>query len=311
MIYINLSKNIKDSIPEEFQNFPNFFKNILYKLRKKWGALYIKEIDDKIIINVSEINKRTFKNLEKFLKVKCVNSVCLSKELLENKEFVSFINGQDIKILDGNWLSEYLINKIVTYIVQIKKEKIDMQEVSILVKNVNGVWIENIKELSREVKLLNIVTINEDKLKKVEQDLYEKEGILLNINNNYKKTLLKSDFIINVDFSNDELNKYSFPKKCCLISLKNNIKISSKSFEGINVVGYEISLPRKYLRYVVNLKNFENNIIYESFIYKRTNYENIKKEIDMDEIKIICVNGKNGKIRKNELFNLSKNKNIL
>lgn len=309
MIYINLSDNIQDYLPEDFLKFPKFIKKIIYIIRKKNGCLYIKELEDKILINIPEINSKSLRRLERYIKVKCINTVCLSKELSEDKNVLEFLNGQDVNILEGKWLSNYLIINVINYVIQNKKERAENQEVSLLINKVDEIWLENIKDLARRVKLLNIVTHYEERFKKVEKELYEQEGILLNINNNLKKVLLKTDLIVNVDFSEEEFNEYNIPKKCCIISLNKNEKINYKGFEGIHILNYEISLPRKYLKYIISLKNFDNTILYESFIYKRTTYKNIKNEIENDEIKILCVNGKNGKIRKSEFINISKNKN--
>lgn len=311
MNYINLSNNILENMPEDFRRFPKFIQKIIYKIRKKIGALYIKELDDKVLINIAELNSKALKRLEKYIKTRCIVTVCLCEELSENKDFLEFLYGQDINILDGKWLFNHLMIKIVNYIIQNKKESIETQEISILINKANEIWIENVKELARKVKLLNIITTREESFRKTEKELQEQEGILLNINNNLKKGLLKSDIIINIDFSEDKLNEYNIPKNCCVISLNEKEKIKSKSFEGIHVLDYEISLPRKYLKYMISLKNFNNTILYESFIYKRTTYKNIRNEIEDDEIKVLCVNGTKGKIRKSEFINISKNKNSI
>ncbi len=309
MIYINLSKTIDSSMPEEMRKLPKVLKNLIYKIRKKLGSLYIKTYDNKVLITLPSINKKTLDKIEKYIKVKCIKRACLSNELLEDEEFLNFIKGQEINVLNGKWLYQHVLPQIIEYIVESKKEKLETQEISILTKDVNEVLISHIKELAPKVKLLNIITPKEEKFKKIEKELYEKEGILLNINNNYKKSLLKSELILNIDFEED-LNDYSLPKKACIISLNEKIKVSSKAFEGVCITDYEISLPRKYLKYLIHFKDFSNTILYESFIYKRTTSENIHKELEEDEFKIIGLIGKNGKIRKSELKNLSKNKNI-
>ena len=40
------------------------------------------------------------------------------------------------------------------------------------------------------------------------------------MNNNYKKSLIKSDIILNYDFSEEELNKYNLPRIACLLIFK-------------------------------------------------------------------------------------------
>lgn len=94
-----------------------------------------------------------------------------------------------------------------------QKRKIEYQEISILSNNIDWNLVYNIKKVANCVRFVNIVTNSENKFRKVEKELYEQKGIILNINNNYKKSLIKSDIILNFDFPENELNKYVFPKK--------------------------------------------------------------------------------------------------
>ena len=186
MIYINLSETIEGVLPEELKKLPKLIKNLIYNIRKKLGLLFIKTYDDKILITLSSTNDNTLRRLEKYIKVKCIKRACLSNVLFENHEFLSFIEGQDIKILNGKWLFDYNLTLLIDYILEIENEKLEMQEISILTKNIDEILVDNIKKISSKCKLLNIITIKEAKFKKLEKDLYEQHGILLNINNNYK-----------------------------------------------------------------------------------------------------------------------------
>jgi hypothetical protein len=154
--------------------------------------------------------------------------------------------------------------------------------------------------------VVNIITDKENKFRKLERELYEERGIILNMNNNYKKSLVKSDIIFNFDFSEEEINKYTLPKKSCIINFNEEIKILTKVFEGINVYFYEIQIPRKYINNLLYLKDFDTSILYESFIYKNTSPKNIKNEINKDDANIVFLIGRNGKIRKTEYLKMSK-----
>ena len=310
MIYINYAETIKNSMSEDMFKMPRILRNVIYKIRRFLGVLYIKTYDEKILITISSFNKNTLKRLEKYIKTRCVKRVCLSNNLISNIDFLKFINGQEVEIFDGSWIFDYINLKLIKYIAELKKEDLKSQEITIMINNISDNIVDLIKEISDKIKLLNIVTNKENMLRKVEEELKVEKGIALNINNNYRKSLLKSDIIINFDFSEEEFNKYTLPKKSCILSKNKKIKILSKSFEGVYIVDYDISFPRKYLRYLINFKDFNNVILYESFIKKRTIRKNIIKEIEEDNINILTLIGQNGKIRKAEINNLSKNKNI-
>ncbi len=300
MIYIKLEekdeKNIKRSR----------FSKFIDKIKGKTAKIKEDKFEDKILISLPNIENKTLNKLSSYMQQNCINRVCISNELLSNPVFMEFIKNKNVRIFDGRWLFKELVPKCVDYIIICKKDKMEYQEVSILSKDISQIVVYNIKELSGKVRILNIITENENKFRKLERELYEQNGIILNMNNNYKKSLAKSDIIINFDFSEEEINKYTLPKKSCIINLKEEVQINSKAFEGINVSFYEIQIPRKYIKNLLYFKGFDTSMLYESFIYKNTNPNNIKSELIEDGINISFLNGKNGKIRKTEYANLSK-----
>ena len=303
MIYIKLIENNEIDIKK------TIFKNLKNRLRSKFIKIKEEKIDDKTVLTINDSDKRTLEKLSKYIDKNCITRVCLTNNLLKNKEFIDFMKNKNVKICDGKWLFKFLIPKVVEYICKCKKENLNYQEVSFLCDEISDVLVYNIRELSLKIKVLNIITNNEKKFKKIEKELYEQNGTILNINNNYKKSLQKSDIIFNFDFKEEEINKYNLPKKTCIINLSNEINIDSKSFEGININYFEIIMQRKYLKNSIYFNGFDNSILYESYIYKNTNPKNIKKEINLDNVNINFLYGINSKIRKSEYTKLCKIKN--
>ncbi len=119
---------------------------------------------------------------------------------------------------------------------------------------------------------------------------------MLNISNNRKKSLLKSQIIINMDFPEELINKYKIFDNAIIININDKINLQSKRFNGINVNYYKINLPEEY-----KLDKFMDEIVYESLIYTKNNYKEISKKIMQDNIKIIGLIGNNGNISKNEI----------
>lgn len=300
MVYIKLKEN--SSIIKEKNNM----LDLIFKIKNNFEKIEEKNVEDKVILNLPNLKERTLEKVSKYMKQNCIGRVCLSNELLDNEKMRKFMEEENIKVFDGKWLFKHLLIKTLEYIATSKKERIEYQEISMLTNDINEIIAYNIKEIASRVKIFNIVTENEKKFKKIEKELYTEKGIILNINNNYKKSLIKSDIILNFDFGEEEVNRYILPKKACIINLKDKIKINSKAFDGININFYEIPLPRKYLKDIGEFKDFDSSILYESFIYKNTNPVNISKELDFDEINIKFLDGIKGKIRKNEYLNLSK-----
>ena len=300
MIYIELEDYLENDDERR-----GFFSKKIQAIKNKFLKLKIEKFENIVLIKIPNTEKSVLDKLAKYIKIKCITRVCLSKKLMNNFEFINFIENQKVKIFDGRWLFKYLINDCIQYICSSKKENMQYQEISFLINKLDRVGFFNILEIAPKVKVLNIITSNVKQFKRIENILYEESGIVLNINNNYSKSLIKSDIIFNFDFSEEEFNKYELPRKACIINLNQEVNIKSKSFEGINSNFYEIQMPVKYLKNIC-LKDFFDEILYESYIYKNTNPENIKRELKQDNIRINFLIGKNERIRKNEYLKLSK-----
>lgn len=134
------------------------------------------------------------KNIRKVVKklIKCdVQNVVLSRKLCENKEFINSLNSNNIKIFNGRWLEKYISFELLDYIIRqnsIKKEEI---EIAITTNEITDISIEIIKELAKQYKRLTVVTNHIEKLKKIEKEIYEKNGILIVVSNNQKKKFSK------------------------------------------------------------------------------------------------------------------------
>ena len=300
MLYIRLENDIS----KEEKN--KFFKNKIYRFKYKFTKLKEEKIENGCILTLSNLEDYSYEKLLKYIKINCISKVCISDELLKNTDFTDFLNQEGIDFFDGKWLFKQMSLEIVKFICNSKKANLMNQEISILTNDIDRTTKQIILDLAKEVRILNLITKNENKFKKIEKDLYDEQGILLNMNDNYQKSLNRSDIILNFDFEEDELNKYNINSKTCIINLKNEINIKVKSFEGINVNFFDITIPNKYMRDCHYLSGFNSAIFYESLIYKKTSPGNIKKEIENDKIIINFLNGKNGRIRKNEYLKLSK-----
>ena len=82
-------------------------------------------------------------------------------------------------IVDGKWLFEVISCEVLDYIVNLKNIKKEDTEISILVNYITQNTLENIKKIARQYKRLNIVTNHIEKFKKIEEELYNKEGIMI------------------------------------------------------------------------------------------------------------------------------------
>jgi len=151
-----------------------------------------------------------------------------------------------------------------------------------------------------KVKSVNIITKEINKYNMLEEK-YEKEGLLITVSNNKKKSLKKAKIIINIDFTKEELKSYSIFRNSFLINLHDEKIDFLRSFDGIIIQNIEVEYKNNQKDFVIenNLKEkFEQIEVYESLL----NVYDKRKE----NINIITLYGNNGKINEKELLNWQK-----
>lgn len=110
---------------------------------------------------------------------------------------------------------------------------------------------------------------------------------MITVGNNKRKSLSKSKIIINIDFPNEFINEYNIYEEAIIITLRKNIKIKSKRFNGKIIDNYEISLKNNEEIEFENLNKYNLKEIYEAQFYKKQPFESIMKKIEKDKLKVI------------------------
>lgn len=274
-------------------------------------TIYIEKMDKPKMaiqkIRIEQDNCRIYVNLEKEKNIKKVirkllkneiANVVLSKDLYENKNLINALNANNINIFDGRWLEKYLSIQILDYIVKCKDAKKEETEIAVTVNQITDLSIEVIKKMAKQYKRVTVVTNHIEKLRKIEKEIYEKEGILIVISNNQKKSLLKPQIILNMDFNKEVLNKYRINENAIIVNLEDEIKIEEKRFNGINVNDYEIEVGREEIIWRENMKNFRTKDLLEAVLYMKDTYENISRKISKNKVSVKGLYGMNGKIER-------------
>lgn len=209
------------------------------KIRKIFNIVELEQNRVILPITKSEIeNGKLSQKKEQILAKKIVNklkkamgnNVILSKEIKKQENLVNYLYSQNVNIIDGKWLFGILSYEAITYAVNKKKMKKEKMNVSILVNDLEDYVLENIKLIVRKYKRVNIVTNHLEKFKKIEKEILEKDGIMVTVTNNKKKSLAKSNVILNYDFPTELINKYKICDEAVVINVKQNVSINSKRF---------------------------------------------------------------------------------
>lgn len=238
--------------------------------------------------------EKVFDKLCKYLYNNNIKTVVLEEELMKNEEAKNILYSNNIDILDGSFLSKYLVYSIIKKIYKYKNKNIQTGEITLLVNESNEVNIQTIYETAVDTKRLNIITKNIKNFKKISDYLHNELGILIKLSNNMKTNLKSSDIIVNIDFPEEIINKLEIPNEATILNIPRNININSKKFAGINIKSWQMEVPQKY-----KIEKFDNVITYEAELYDKTVF-NVFKQIYSDNININKLVGVNGIINPEE-----------
>lgn len=265
-------------------------------LEKKLNLIRIQ--DNTIILPITKetgnkkIEKLAQKTREVIQKYSNSKKVILSKEMHNEQIYLNYLNTYGLEIQDGRWLFEILLPDTIEYI--INKKKIEKTNISIMINDLTEIELENIKTLARKYKSINIVTNHIEKFKKLQKQLQEEYGIIITITNNKKKSLMKSQIILNIDFPNELINKYNIQDESIIVNLKAKIKINSKRFNGLNISNYEIDFREDKKNNKALSSKYNLRDLYESELYKKQRISEIRRKIKNDKVcikRLILNNG--------------------
>lgn len=255
----------------------------------------VKMKDNEIILPIIEEmkSKQIFKleiKTKKLLEKTNCRKLVLSKFIKKQEEFCNYLYSDNFDIADGKWLWEVLSGESLNYIVQKKNLKKQELIVSVLVNQLSEITLQNIKKIANEYKRINVVTNHIDKWKKIEEEILEQQGIMITITNNKKKSLLKSNLILNIDFPTELINQYQIKDDSIIINIQGNVFIKKKRFSGICINDYEITCIDG-LEYENKNERFFVKDIYEASLYKRQPLDETRKKLYKDKVQIAWLQG--------------------
>ncbi len=247
------------------------FNNILYKLRYFFNLPY----KDRYIKENYYIPNTTDKSKKRLLKLLNINNI----------DYILTENNLDInyKTLDGTHIVKYMLPELVKYCFTLIHPKVE--EIFVCTNVFNNENVTIIKDLTYCVKVVNIVS-NNNRYLSLEKEL-ENKGIYITVNNNKRKSLKKSNIVINLDFN--DLKNYSINRSMIIIDVSNRLKID-KGFDGIYVKGIKLGTD-KVMRVFSEYENFKKSELIEAEILKIEKYNDIRKYIEMNKFEIKQVIG--------------------
>lgn len=82
------------------------------------------------------------------------------------------------------------------------------------------------------------------------------------------------------------INEYTISQNCIFINIKQIVNIDKNEFKGKIYNNYDIEYDEKILEGFKGKLDFDNVILYESMIYRKDTYTNIRKQFEQDCVKL-------------------------
>lgn len=155
-----------------------------------------------------------------------------------------------------------------------------------MINNIEEAIFSQILLIAKNVKTLKIVTSRPNNFSYIENKLYDDYGIGIQVTNNKDKALANVEFIINIDFNEEQISKYVLFESATIVNIKNKVKINNLSSKGNIFNYYVIKYDENILEEFSEKSCFDNNVLYESLIYRRDNFNNIKKQMETDGVRL-------------------------
>lgn len=308
-IYLEIVQDYDNIFNKKSKILPLFLKKIIFFYRNIFNKITIKKIGKFNIyvlpVKLEQLSRKIEKLINKLYNSNLENyKIVLSTDLMQKKVY-NLLEKYNIEYYKGTDIKKYLLFKILEYINIMQRKKLHDREITILVNESSEINKYIIKKLAKEAKYLKIVSKNIYKFKRIENELYEKYGIAVQFSNSYRKSLLKSGLIVNLDFYESDINEYQINHKAIIINLFNSMKIYTKLFNGIIINSINIKVKKEIKQELINAKIYEKfNLLnlYESLL-NNLKIEEIQRKIEEDNISIVNLIGNNGIINKKEIQN--------
>lgn len=218
---------------------------------------------------------------------------------LKEKQKQNQINlpiSRKVKLLNGKGLMPYLIKEILEYIMEKQNTKTQLEDIYFCIKESNPIYIQNIYNLTPYFKTVNIITPNITKFQKMADKIEEAEGSMITIINNKKKSLKKAQWIVNFDFTKEELKSYTIFRRAIILAIKSDGEYDNICFEGALIQKAKIDTSTEikefFERYHL-LGNCSLEVLYESLINEKQGLIKVKQKMEQDQIKVIKLYGSN------------------
>lgn len=237
------------------------------------------------------------KKLEKEQKnINCNRKSRNLKNRQTKEEKLDFLINKKVKILNGKGLMPYLIKEILEYSMKKQNTTTQLEDIYFCIKEAKPIYIENINNLAQHFKTINIITPNIIKFQNLADRIEENQNSIITVINNKKKSLKRAQWIVNFDFTKEELAQYVIYRRAIILEIGKEGEYDNICFEGACIqkaqIETSIEIKNFFEKYYL-LENCSLEALYESLINEKQNFNKVKEQMQQDQIRIVKLSGRN------------------
>ena len=304
--YIKEASNIDEVLSSWQLKLPKLIKKIIFKLKQAFRIVKVRTEKNKKVYILPMLEEQNIKDKKFELLAEKLNkdfnalygvNIVLSSYLSRQEVFTKCF--KHLKMIDGTKIFNILLLELVGYICDKQGENMNEQNISILVNNDTGNIIQSILLLSENVKGITIVTNNINKFTDVGNQICDKLGMVVKVTNNKKKSLYKANIIVNMDFKEEDINRYTVNKDAVIINVYNKNVTYKKNFNGIIINSFETIFDKQDEQFFKTFNlydSFDKVQLLETILCENTNFKNMRIKLNNSKIVIDKVIGNNGYI---------------
>ena len=246
--------------------------------------------------NISKKQQDGSKNRNISLKEKKISKDWKPLKEKQKQNQINLLISRKVKLLNGKGLMPYLIKEILEYIMEKQNTKTQLEDIYFCIKESTPIYIQNIYNLTPYFKTVNIITPNITKFQKMADKIEEAEGSMITVINNKKKSLKKAQWIVNFDFTKEELKSYTIFRRAIILAIKSDGEYDNICFEGALIQKAKIDTSTEIKEFFEKyhlLGNCSLEVLYESLINEKQGLIKVKQKMEQDQIKVIKLYGSN------------------
>lgn len=246
-------------------------------------------------------SKRYGKRVLKILNKDNIDKVVIHNDILKNREFCNVLFENKKDFINGRNMYKSIIIRVLKDITSLMKVELKQLKALMLVEDYSVQNVDLIKNVAKEVKSLTIVTTDKDKFDSLIKELFDKQGIVLNIVEKNVNSFKNVNVLINVDFLSFDMNKIEIPSNTLIICGFAELYKTRNGFEGIVIKKIDVIDTNNENQNIDGLSLCEAKI----YSYLRKIKEN-DRMFEREGFKINGYFGENGKIRLEDFMKLGR-----